>query len=683
MKKLLLALLLNFSCAPAFATQSVFVDASLGSCADLSPTNTGTGTCTVSNPTGFLNSEDYTFTATSTGPNATFTVTGSVTGSHVSVTSGSLQNIRTSNGLVKFKVNLSDGVTPYAIGDNFKVTGTGGTQIKKSNFDLLTLDQICSNGCDSASVLNLLTNTPIRLQDASGGQYVGLKAPAVVGSSYTITLPASAPSTSTFLGYDGADYVWTSSTTGFPISAADGSSSAPSYSFASSPGSGMSYISTNTIGFYTGQLQAAKMDGSQQWTFGTSSASTRTHSFVKDVNAGDTTNPVYVAIGNSGSSQGVTLLYYGNAAPTSGPEATWSFQPRNNANSSDYLASRVQQAKDSSANTSFVNLDTYDGSNLRNTFQTRTSGSKISIFDGVTYGTHSRFYSTSQVPRLTFGEGLISTTIDIDQAVTAGRIRICGSGSGAGGCIIAHDTSNASWPGGVVIQNEGIETSVFNSTGQAALGGTINSSYQSTAGSPTSARLSGTSQIGLLVDNITSTAATANAGGVAAKVRTAAGSYTTGLGITYNAQAAVKGSGNTITNLIHYFAGTITAGANNAVLSDSASFTGDYFIYSDNANPTFLSGNVVIGVAGKGIQIKTGSNARMGTCTLVAGTCTVSNTSITANTVVQLTHQSLAGIATFGGIGVSARTPGTSFVITSSSALDTSVIGWVLFEPAP
>lgn len=87
-----------------------------------------------------------------------------------------------------------------------------------------------------------------------------------------------------------------------------------------------------------------------------------------------------------------------------------------------------------------------------------------------------------------------------------------------------------------------------------------------------------------------------------------------------------------------------------------------------------------VGTAGRGLMIAEGSNAKMGTATLVAGTVTVATTAVTANSRVFLTAQTLGGTAGF--LRVSARTAGTSFAITSSSNIDTSTVAWLLMEPA-
>lgn len=86
-----------------------------------------------------------------------------------------------------------------------------------------------------------------------------------------------------------------------------------------------------------------------------------------------------------------------------------------------------------------------------------------------------------------------------------------------------------------------------------------------------------------------------------------------------------------------------------------------------------------IGSAGGGIAIAEGTNARMGVATLAAGTVTVANTSVTANTRVATFRQTAGG--TLGHLSAT-KVAGTSFTITSSSGSDTSVVAWVLYEPA-
>lgn len=57
--------------------------------------------------------------------------------------------------------------------------------------------------------LNIAGQKELRLQDTTGGEYVGLRASGTQ-TTYTVTLPSSAPSSKTALFYDGTNYVWQS-----------------------------------------------------------------------------------------------------------------------------------------------------------------------------------------------------------------------------------------------------------------------------------------------------------------------------------------------------------------------------------------------------------------------------------------------------------------------------------------
>ncbi|MFJ2567869.1 glycosyl hydrolase family 28-related protein [Streptomyces sp. NPDC087568] len=85
-------------------------------------------------------------------------------------------------------------------------------------------------------------------------------------------------------------------------------------------------------------------------------------------------------------------------------------------------------------------------------------------------------------------------------------------------------------------------------------------------------------------------------------------------------------------------------------------------------------------LAGKTVVPSGGGAARMGTAVLVAGTVTVNTTAITANSVVQLTIQTPGG--TVGSVYVNARVAGTSVTIKSTSASDTSTVGWRILDPS-
>ncbi|MER6382100.1 glycosyl hydrolase family 28-related protein [Streptomyces sp. NPDC001118] len=91
--------------------------------------------------------------------------------------------------------------------------------------------------------------------------------------------------------------------------------------------------------------------------------------------------------------------------------------------------------------------------------------------------------------------------------------------------------------------------------------------------------------------------------------------------------------------------------------------------------------DIVIGLAGKGLFVKEGTNAKMGTAVLNGTTAvTVSTTAVTANSRIFLSIQTPGG--TPASPYVSARTAGTSFQIKSTGASDTSTVAWHIVEPA-
>jgi hypothetical protein len=96
---------------------------------------------------------------------------------------------------------------------------------------------------------------------------------------------------------------------------------------------------------------------------------------------------------------------------------------------------------------------------------------------------------------------------------------------------------------------------------------------------------------------------------------------------------------------------------------------------------TFLTeGDVQCDVAGHGLIVREGTNARMGTLTLTGATpVVVANTSVTANTRIFLTANAPGG--TPGHFWVSARSAGVSFSVTGTAG-DTSTLAYLLVEPA-
>lgn len=158
--------------------------------------------------------------------------------------------------------------------------------------------------------------------------------------------------------------------------------------------------------------------------------------------------------------------------------------------------------------------------------------------------------------------------------------------------------------------------------------------------------------------------------------------------------AAADSAGNTtttITNASQTGARTYTipdAGASASFVMTAGSQTvgGAKTFTSDITGTT---ANVIIGTAGKGLQVKEGSNARMGTATLSSGTVTVSNTSVTANTRIFLNRYSVNSSTALGLLSVGTVSASTSFVINALKEADAtvqtndvSIVHWILVEPA-
>jgi hypothetical protein len=101
------------------------------------------------------------------------------------------------------------------------------------------------------------------------------------------------------------------------------------------------------------------------------------------------------------------------------------------------------------------------------------------------------------------------------------------------------------------------------------------------------------------------------------------------------------------------------------------------------------TGDITTQVAGVGLQIKEGSNAKQGTATLVLGTVTVSNTSVTANSRIFICGGALNSSTALGDLSITSQTAATGFVITSyipggvlTQVGDLRTVNYEIFEPS-
>jgi hypothetical protein len=119
----------------------------------------------------------------SNGRNAVIKFTGVITGNQVVTIPDSIEKTYTIiNGTtgaftVEFKTVSGTGTTFSATDKGIKFLYADGTNVVDINANL--------------SQLNLVNQNEVRFQDASGGEYVGLKAASTVSASYTLTLPTA------------------------------------------------------------------------------------------------------------------------------------------------------------------------------------------------------------------------------------------------------------------------------------------------------------------------------------------------------------------------------------------------------------------------------------------------------------------------------------------------------------
>lgn len=99
---------------------------------------------------------------------------------------------------------------------------------------------------------------------------------------------------------------------------------------------------------------------------------------------------------------------------------------------------------------------------------------------------------------------------------------------------------------------------------------------------------------------------------------------------------------------------------------------------SVTGNVTVTSGDLIVATAGKGLNIKSGANSKIGTtAAMVAGVIATSTTAITANSIVLFSRKTTGG--TTGDVSYTI-VAGTSFTLTSTSNTETSTFDYMIVE---
>jgi len=161
--------------------------------------------------------------------------------------------------------------------------------------------------------------------------------------------------------------------------------------------------------------------------------------------------------------------------------------------------------------------------------------------------------------------------------------------------------------------------------------------------------------------------------------------YTSGAGINFlNGSSLVFNNdacffsapwgGSSITGVLHL------NGANSTeelrISANGSANAGSYLGLKFDGTNGVISSTGIVKITSP-IGLPTGTNARAGNATLVAGTVTVSNATVTTSTLVILTRKTAGG--TIGGLTYTLSS-GSSFTINSDSATDTSTVSFLLIE---
>jgi hypothetical protein len=141
-------------------------------------------------------------------------------------------------------------------------------------------------------------------------------------------------------------------------------------------------------------------------------------------------------------------------------------------------------------------------------------------------------------------------------------------------------------------------------------------------------------------------------------------------GATASLQTSVTGTG---TGISAFNVGE-SSGANLAAIN---------FIFGGVAQASLASaGRLSFPTITGGLSLKTGSNARVGSGTLAAGTLAVPNTSVTANSLILVQNTGGGVLANVGALFIASQTAGVGFTVTSSNAADTSTFKYFIIETA-
>jgi len=239
--------------------------------------------------------------------------------------------------------------------------------------------------------------------------------------------------------------------------------------------------------------------------------------------------------------------------------------------------------------------------------------------------------------------------------------------------------------------------------GASSLGGTsVSVGYEADASENSVAigavSRSGSGQHGVFVGYITgkNTASGANNVGIGSL---AGGALSTGANNVFVGKDAGKivDTGSTNVFIGNTAGDAVTSGSNNVIIGDIAgtSTLADTIVLAagtterirhNSTKCSIQTGDLAVETAGKGLQVKEGTNAKIGVTGAFPGggtnTYTVTNTSVTANSIIFIS--AVSGATTIDPkIWVSTINAGADFIISSGDNSFVGTVGWMIVERIP
>ena len=260
-----------------------------------------------------------------------------------------------------------------------------------------------------------------------------------------------------------------------------------------------------------------------------------------------------------------------------------------------------------------------------------------------------------------------------------------GTGSGSGGNGGAANVTGGS-PGNNASANGGsvtISSAGGSGTGAGGAGGTVTISSGTGGGDNTQNNSGGsiTVSAGHSAGSAGGPAVTitAGVGGVGTSTTGANGGNTNVNAGAGGVGSATGGTGGNVVISAGAGGNSGTPGAGGIIQLEVAATTSVAERFRVTSTACFTSNcQLEVHNTGFGLGIAHGTNCKLGTSALSGGTVTVSNTAVTANSLIFLTSQADGGSPGF--VRVTAKTANTSFVITSSNGSDTSTVAWLIVE---